>query len=94
MADEQLLTKVDMEELPSPVVACGKAFKDGTAAVHAISLATVVMATSKENKIPLQLVQVKETNIVLTLTKHPETSVQKSYSIAVLNVVASLPSWK
>ena len=75
LADEQLLTKVDMEELPSPVVAFGKAFKDGTVAVHAISLATVVMATFKENKIPLQLVQVKETNIVLTLTKHPETSV-------------------
>ena len=74
--------------------ACGKTFKDGTDAVHVISQAIVVMANFKEHKIPLQLVRVKETNIMLTFTKHPETSVQKSdrsiqcsCSIAILKIM-------
>ena len=63
LPEGQLSTKVDMEEHQSPVTACRKAFKDGTDAVHFIPQAIVVMATVKENKIPLQLVPVKETDV-------------------------------
>ena len=59
----QLLRTVDMEEHLSPVAACRKASKDGTDAVHLIPHANVVMATFKENKIPLQLVPVKEADV-------------------------------
>ena len=53
--------------------------KDGTDAVHAISLAIVIMAQIyKENKIPLQLVQVKEPQFIADPDKPPETSFQKS----------------
>ena len=55
--------------------------KDGTDAVHAISLAIVIMAQIyKDNKIPLQLVQVKEPQFIADPDKPPETSFQKSDS--------------
>jgi len=80
---EQASTKADMEELLSmrndEVAAFRQALKDDTDAVHVISQAIVVMAKFyKENKIPLQLVQVKEPEYSVDPDKAPETSFQKS----------------
>jgi hypothetical protein len=76
---EQSSTKADMEELLSmrndEVAAFKQALKDDADAVHVISQAIVVMAKFyKENKIPLQLVQVKEPEYSVDPDKAPETS--------------------
>jgi chromosome segregation ATPase len=80
---EQSSTKDDMEELLSmrndEVAAFKQALKDDADAVHVISQAIVVMAKFyKENKIPLQLVQVNEPEYSVDPDKAPETSFHKS----------------
>jgi len=76
---EQASTKADMEELLSlrndEVAAFKQALKDDADAVNVISQAIVVMSKFyKENKIPLQLVQVKEPEYSVDPDKAPETS--------------------